>query len=67
MMVRRRKTHSSGEGGSHWLCFSDLMSSLVMVFIMAMLCSMYQYYDMFYQTVSYTHLSASSFVMMTSE
>ena len=49
MMVRRRKTHSSGEGGSHWLCFSDLMSSLVMVFIMAMLFSMYQYYDMFDQ------------------
>lgn len=49
MMLRRRNSHGSGESGSHWLCFSDLMSSLVMVFIMVMLFSMYQYYDMFDQ------------------
>lgn len=47
MIGRRRKPQQNGEGGSHWICFSDLMSSLVMIFIMAMLFSMYQYYDMF--------------------
>ena len=47
MISRRKRTHQGGEGGGHWICFSDLMSSLVMVFIMVMLFSMYQYYDMF--------------------
>lgn len=47
MISRRKRTRQGGEGGGHWICFSDLMSSLVMVFIMVMLFSMYQYYDMF--------------------
>lgn len=48
MISRRRNNRKpAGDGGGHWICFSDLMSSLVMVFIMVMLFSMYQYYDMF--------------------
>ncbi len=47
MISRRRKTRHNGESGGHWICFSDLMSSLVMVFIMVMLFSMYQYYNLF--------------------
>ena len=47
MISRRKRTRQGGEGGGHWICFSDLMSSLVMVFIMVMLFSMYQYYDLF--------------------
>ena len=48
-MISRRKKTRTGGGGDHWICFSDLMSSLVMMFIMVMLFSMYQYYNMFDQ------------------
>lgn len=47
MISRRKKTRPNGDNGGNWICFSDLMSSLVMVFIMVMLFSMYQYYNMF--------------------
>lgn len=49
MISRRKRTRASSGGGDHWICFSDLMSSLVMMFIMVMLFSMYQYYNMFDQ------------------
>ena len=49
MISRRKRTRPSSGGGDHWICFSDLMSSLVMMFIMVMLFSMYQYYNMFDQ------------------
>ena len=49
MTIARRRNGSKAnpDSGSSWISFSDLMSSLVMVFIMVMLFSMYQYYDMF--------------------
>lgn len=49
MISRRKKARTGGGSGDHWICFSDLMSSLVMMFIMVMLFSMYQYYNMFDQ------------------
>lgn len=40
---RRRR----GSDGSFWLSFSDLMSTLVLIFILIMFYSMYQYFDMY--------------------
>lgn len=42
---RSRYTPSSG-GGSFWLSFSDLMSALLLVFVLVMFYSVYQYLDM---------------------
>jgi len=36
-----------GSDGSFWLSFSDLMSTLVMIFILILFYSMYQYFDMY--------------------
>jgi len=44
--TRRIRRPSSGEG-SHWLSFSDLMSSLLLIFILIMFYIMYQYFDMY--------------------
>ena len=41
---RRRRT---GESGSFWISFSDLMSSLLLIFILIMFYIMYQYFDMY--------------------
>ena len=42
----RRKKYVPREQQSHWLTFSDLMSALVLVFILVMFYSVYQYFDM---------------------
>ena len=47
--MRRRNApkRRGGSDGSFWLSFSDLMSTLVLIFILIMFYSMYQYFDMF--------------------
>ena len=40
---RNNRSHSSGD---HWLSFSDLMSALLLVFVLVMFYSVYQYLDM---------------------
>ena len=43
-----RRTHRRGHAdGSNWLSFSDLMSSLLLIFILIMFYIMYQYFDMY--------------------
>ncbi len=45
--TRRSKTAKSSQGaGSFWLCFSDLMSALLLIFVLVMFYSVYQYLDM---------------------
>lgn len=45
--TRNRASSRGGKGdGSSWLCYSDLMSALVLVFILVMFYSVYQYFDM---------------------
>jgi len=46
MNRRYRQGRSSGENGSFWLSFSDLMSGLLLVFVLIMFYSVYQYFDM---------------------
>jgi len=41
--VRRR---SSGDGGAYWISYSDMMASLLLVFIMAVCLCIYQYYSL---------------------
>lgn len=43
---RRRLKHVERENNSFWLTFSDLMSALLLVFILIMFYSVYQYFDM---------------------
>lgn len=43
---RARRSAQSGEGNSFWLSFSDMMSGLLMVFVLIMFYSVYQYFDM---------------------
>ena len=43
---RRGKYTPPRDGGSFWLCYSDLMSSLLLVFVLVMFFSVYQYLDM---------------------
>jgi hypothetical protein len=42
------RTHRRGKAdGVNWLSFSDLMSSLLLIFILIMFYIMYQYFDMY--------------------
>jgi len=36
---------SRGDGGSYWISFSDMLSSLLLVFILALMVSIYQYFS----------------------
>ena len=48
-MVRRGKTGRgprSGDNGAHWISYSDMMASLLLVFVLAVVYSVYQYYSM---------------------
>lgn len=42
----RRGKYTPRENNSFWLTFSDLMSALVLVFVLVMFYSVYQYFDM---------------------
>ena len=48
MQVRRRirRAPSGGDHGSHWISYSDMMASLLLVFVLAVIYSVYQYYSM---------------------
>lgn len=43
---RKGKNRGSHGDGSFWICFSDLMSALMLVFVLVMFYSIYQYFDM---------------------
>ena len=48
-MVRSRYSARSGgktDSGSHWISYSDMMASLLLVFVLAVCYSVYQYYNM---------------------
>lgn len=42
-----KKQRRRGSDGSFWLSFSDLMSTLVMIFILILFYSMFQYFEMY--------------------
>ena len=44
---RARSRRRSNRDGTQWLSFSDLMSSLLLIFILIMFYIMYQYFDMY--------------------
>ena len=43
----RRKRRGGKDNGGFWISFSDLMSSLLLIFILIMFYIMYQYFDMY--------------------
>ena len=48
-MASRRKRGrgpQSGDHGAHWISYSDMMASLLLVFVLAVVYSVYQYYSM---------------------
>jgi len=48
-MAPRRKISRgprSGDNGAHWISYSDMMASLLLVFVLAVVYSVYQYYTM---------------------
>ncbi len=47
-LSRRRSGRGprSGDSGSHWISYSDMMASLLLVFVLAVVYSVYQYYSM---------------------
>ena len=42
----RRRSARGSSSGSFWLCYSDLMSALLLVFVLVLFYSIYQYLDM---------------------
>lgn len=48
MAARRRTGRGPGKGdlGAHWISYSDMMASLLLVFVLAVVYSVYQYYSM---------------------
>lgn len=45
-MRRRGSKYRGGDGGSLWISFSDLMSALMLIFVLVLFYAVYQYYDM---------------------
>ena len=48
-MLKRGRTGRgprSGDNGAHWISYSDMMASLLLVFVLAVVYSVYQYYNM---------------------
>ena len=48
-MIRRGRNGRgprSGDNGAHWISYSDMMASLLLVFVLAVVYSVYQYYSM---------------------
>jgi len=48
MLARRRSGRGprGGDNGAHWISYSDMMASLLLVFVLAVVYSVYQYYSM---------------------
>ncbi len=44
--MRRRSKYRGGDNGSLWISFSDLMSALMLIFVLVLFYAVYQYYDM---------------------
>lgn len=38
--------HSGGDGGTHWISYSDMMASLLLMFILAITLCIYNYYNL---------------------
>lgn len=47
MRMKKNGKRRRGSDGSFWLSFSDLMSTLVMIFILILFYSMFQYFEMY--------------------
>ena len=48
-MSRQRRGYRGphgGDNGAHWISYSDMMASLLLVFVLAVVYSVYQYYSM---------------------
>ncbi len=43
---KNRGAHGAHSDGSFWVCFSDLMSAMMLVFVLIMFYSIYQYFEM---------------------
>lgn len=43
---KHRRRGSGGDQGAHWISYSDMMASLLLVFVLAVVYSVYQYYQM---------------------
>lgn len=43
---RHRVAPGAGDHGAHWISYSDMMASLLLVFVLAVVYSVYQYYNM---------------------
>lgn len=43
---RNRRRPGGGDQGAHWISYSDMMASLLLVFVLAVVYSVYQYYSM---------------------
>lgn len=43
---RKGRGPRSGDNGAHWISYSDMMASLLLVFVLAVVYSVYQYYSM---------------------
>lgn len=44
--ARSRRGPRGGDNGAHWISYSDMMASLLLVFVLAVVYSVYQYYNM---------------------
>ena len=44
--ARSRRRGRGGDNGAHWISYSDMMASLLLVFVLAVVYSVYQYYSM---------------------
>lgn len=42
----RMRARRSGEGGTHWISYSDMMASLLLIFILAITLCIYNYYQL---------------------
>ncbi|MDD7411894.1 MAG: hypothetical protein PUK86_01575, partial [bacterium] len=42
----RKNGRQGGDSGSFWISYSDLMSAIVLVFVLILFYCMYQYFDM---------------------
>ena len=42
----KMQRHRAGDGGTHWISYSDMMASLLLIFILAIVLSIYHYYQL---------------------
>ena len=42
----RMQRHRAGDGGTQWISYSDMMASLLLIFILAIVLSIYNYYQL---------------------